>query len=497
MTKKSVEGFRSSCRTYLLHLSLDQLRAYARHVGVQKPTTQSKATLVSHILDVLTGKTAPKEQSMRGAPVKNQLVDFRIIEEVGKLQVRYLCETREEARRIEGKIDTEARFLAMESRRHEFALEDPTVVIRDEDGSRHIFVGQLETLNNVSMLIPLSCKDSDEKPIVSDDLIVDAQIENGDVVTCYAERRNHLLFATDILTVNELVLDGFQRKKFDESNVCYPRDRLVFFDRGEAMPLTAKCLQWLIPMGKGQRGCVVSAPKAGKTSVLLEVARALQARRSWLTVLVLLVDQSPETVAQFRAYTNADNFVYSTYDDDPDRQIFTAEFLLKRAKRYAECGHDVLLLVDSLTALAHAYNELPESAGGKVLAGGLESKTLQYVKKFFGSARCLEGGGSLSILGTVSKNTGNPMDDLLHAELSAVSNLEVALSEELARQRIYPAIDFANTQKRNGLSLEGDDVLLDLYIRNEYIPKYGAQRLFSLMKQSASYDEFMDKLKQE
>lgn len=189
--------------------------------------------------------------------------------------------------------------------------------------------------------------------------------------------------------------------------------------------------------------------------------------------------------------------MYSTYDDDPDRQIFTAEFLLKRAKRYAECGHDVLLLVDSLTALAHAYNELPESAGGKVLADGLESKTLQYVKKFFGSARCLEGGGSLSILGTVSKNTGNPMDDLLHAELSAVANLEVALSEELARQRIYPAIDFANTQKRNGLSLEGDDVLLDLYIRNEYIPKYGAQRLFSLMKKSASYDEFMDKLKQE
>jgi transcription termination factor Rho len=178
--------------------------------------------------------------------------------------------------------------------------------------------------------------------------------------------------------------------------------------------------------------------------------------------------------------------------------VFIAEFLLKRAKCYAECGKDVMLVVDSLNALAHAFNETDASAGGKVLAGGLESKTLQYVKRYFGAARCLEKGGSLSIFASISKDTGNPMDDLIQAELSSIANLEIALSDELAKKRIYPPIDFINTQgKLSSLLLSGEEDVLDLYIRNEYIPKHGIEKLYALLQSAATFEEFSSMIKKD
>ena len=499
MTEKSIKDFEYVCRDYLMGLSLDQLRSFGRFVGVRKPTTKKKLEIVSEAIGIFIGRIPPVPVSKRGAPVKNGFVDPKVIEKVDNLRAIYLSGTESLTKEIADTMDFSARLQSVKDQGDfEFRLESPGMIMTEADGTRKIFKGQLETLNNVSMLLSLDCKDTDEKLIISVELIRAYGLESGDVITCYAEKRHNVLVATAVLTVNELVVNSFGRKKFEEAEVCYPKEKMDFFNYNERHSLAMKYLQWLVPFGKGQRGCVVAPPKTGKSTLLLDVARALSNCNDKVKVFVLLVDESPENVSQFRQYVNKDCLLYSTYEDEPERQVFIAEFILKRAKRYAECGNDVLLIVDSLNALAHAYNETDASAGGKVLAGGLESKTLQYVKRYFGAARCFEKGGSLSILGSIAKDTGNPTDDLIQAELSTIANLEIALSDELAKKRVYPAIDFINTQgKNNGALFSGEEDILDLYIRNEYLPKYGIEKLHSLLYTASTFEEFSSMLKKD
>ena len=222
-----------------------------------------------------------------------------------------------------------------------------------------------------------------------------------------------------------------------------------------------------------------------------EIARTSGALNNGLRVMTLLVDQSPECISQYRQFADKDNLVYTTYEDDSERQVFVAEFILKRAKRYAECGMDVLLLVDSFNSLARAFNDTDASAGGKVFACGLESKTVQYLKRFLGTARCFEKGGSITILGVVATDTGNPADDLIKAELSAIGNMEVALSNELAKRRIYPALDILAIQgnKTSGFWQEREEQL-DVYIRNEFIPKFGTERLLEVIENTPNFEAF-------
>ena len=499
MTEKSMKDFEYVCREYLMGLSLDQLRAYGRFVGVRKPTTKKKLEIVNEAIGIFVGKIRPVPVSKRGAPVKNGFVDPNVIEKVDNLRAIYLSGSEGMTKDAADTMDFSARLQSLKEKGEiEYRLESSGIMMTEADGTRKIFKGQLETLNNVPMLLALNCKDTDEKLIISVELIRAYGLEQGDVITCYAEKRHNVLVATSVLTINELVVNTFARQKFETAEVCYPKEKIDFFDNTERRSIAMKYLQWLVPFGKGQRGCVVSSPKAGKSALLLEAAKALSNRNRKVKVFVLLVDQSPENVAQFRQYVDKDCLLCSTYEDEPDRQVFIADFILKRAKRYAECGNDVVLLVDSLNALAHAYNETDESAGGKVLISGLESKTLQYVKRYFGAARCFEKGGSLSILAAVAKETGNPADDLIQAELSTIATLEINLSDELAKKRIYPAIDFMNTQgKNNGTLLSVEEDVLDLYIRNEYLPKYGIEKLHSLLYTANTFEELSSMLKKD
>ncbi|MBQ5930462.1 MAG: hypothetical protein IIX02_06700, partial [Clostridia bacterium] len=259
--------------------------------------------------------------------------------------------------------------------------------------------------------------------------------------------------------------------------------------------LTAKYMDWVVPFGRGNRGLVIAPPKTGKTMFLEKISAGAATLNDDVTTLVLLVDQSPETVTQFRKVLSKDCLVYSTYEDEPERQLFVADCILKRAKRLAECGKDVLLIIDSLSALAHAYNETEESSGGKVLPCGLESKTVHFIKKYLGSARCLELGGSLTILGSVSNMTGNTVDDVIAAELSSICNLEIRLKEELAVRRIFPAVGTNSVYVKYGeADGRGESETLSL------LRKLGGQRftdegfLESLQK-SVSKEEFNSFLK--
>ena len=252
----------------------------------------------------------------------------------------------------------------------------------------------------------------------------------------------------------------------------------------------------MLPIRKGQRGCVISAPKAGKTAVLKKLVESAQALNRRLEVFTLLVDQSHETVGEFKRISRSNSVFYSTYEDDADRQVFVADFVLKRAKRFAEMGKDVLIVIDSLNALAGAFNNTEASLGGKMLASGLESKTIHYLKKYFGAARCLEKGGSITILGAVNVGTGDPADETIARELSTLATMQLYLSEELAIKRIYPAIDFVKAfSKLEGYPQDEESRECEFLLRNKVLPAVGAEGVIKLLRETDNKEDFMQAIK--
>jgi transcription termination factor Rho len=326
--------------------------------------------------------------------------------------------------------------------------------------------------------------DSERKVIISVETIRAYDLREGDMITCYAEKRQSVLVATAIMTVNDYVVDTFKRSDFETKPVCFPKEKIIFHENGKGT-VARKLLQWLLPIGQGQRGLIFGAPKTGKSTLLADMHLASTVYNPGINVYSLLIDQSPEVVAHFRKTYGKDNVVYTTYEDEPERQVFVADFILKRAKRMAECGRDVLLFVDSFNALARAYNDTDASTGGKVLAGGLESKTVQYLKRYLGTARCFESGGAITIIGSLSTDTGNPADDLLRSELTPIANLEMTLDEKLARQRLYPAFDLLKVRgKFEDASPSSKEDVLWKFICNQYLPAYGWEGVLELFQEN-------------
>ena len=460
------QQFETLARDVLRKTGIKDLQVFGREKGVSWATDKRKGELIDLIIDIYVGRLAPVPVSIQGAPVKNSSYNPKLKEQMDALERAYLIEE-EFVPRLPSDNRDKARLV----------FESPLQADLDKDDpyKNEIYRGQLTILDDVYYLLPLDCKQKARKIIVDKALCEEYGLQNGDVLSGFGVQSATALVITKLLTVNGWSLEDIKRRDFD--NVEYAVEPIRFYD-GESVSLdTAKCLEWLTPVYKGQRVCLISAPKAGKTRFLLEVAQSAIQLNPSLTVLTLLVGQPIEEVGAFRKVMPSDNLIYSTYDDDPERQVFTADFMLSRAVSYAQSGMDVLLLVDSFTTLARAYNDTELSVGGKVLAGGLESKTLQYLRRFLGKARQLQQGGSLTIIGALTNDTGNPMDDLLSGELSVLSNAEIRLSYELAIQHIYPALDIH--QSRGGQALQG--------IRLQ------GEKLIEALKNSKSKVEFLEK----
>ncbi|MBQ9728808.1 MAG: hypothetical protein IJV85_04350 [Clostridia bacterium] len=506
MTEKDIAQFKYAVKSFLSKQRIDQLRAYGRFVGVEKPTTKQKAILIDESAEILSGEKEPVSQSRRGAPIKNDFIDPKIIGEIEHL--KKVCLGLDTLETEDFKIygleqgkpipvcDFTAEMKRLATVGHNLlqvaspnAEEEPRDI---RDCLDSVYSGQLVQLNGVSCLLPLTCIDSAEKIIISVELIREAGLREGDIVSCYAEKRSSVFIATKILTVNDVLTNSVRRTNFEEEAVCYASERLSLLSTH--VSTTLKYLDWISPIGKGQRVGVVSQPKAGKTNMLLELATSLT-KNAKVDLLVLLVDQTPETVGQFRKIVPSSHLVYTTYEDEPERCVFAANFLLQRAKRFVESGRDVVLLVDSLSSLARSFNETNESAGGKTYACGLESKTVHFIKKYFGSARCLENGGSLTMVGTVDCGTGNPMDDILCSEIRNISNLEIPLSDELAIRRIYPAIDLSAVRRNTESLLTDEEERLVLFLKERYLPKEGAESLQKLLEKATSYEDLISNVK--
>jgi len=438
----------------------------------------------------LLGEKAPEVPSNLGAPVKNDFVDPKIIQKIEEFKKTYLPD---------GMREEESFFTFPEQKENYLIVNDSGVEYPSlqDKFNRKIYVGQIATVGGVSQILSLNGEQDYQKIIVSVELIRKNDLREGDEIACYAENRPPVLYATEILSRNGFTIDGKPRRDFEELSVVQPLEKIAFLSQAKAS-LVGKYCEWLLPLGKGRRGLVLAPPKAGKTFLLKNLLREAKAANPKLCVYALLLDQSPEIIAEYQEILDSEHILSTSYEEEAERHVFLADFLLNRVKRIAEREKDVLLVVDSFTALMRAYNETEASLGGKTFSCGLESKTLHYIKKYLGSARCFEKDGSLTLLGALSVQTGNPADDFAASEFLSVANFSLKLSGELAARRVFPAIDFlsSGTEQPERLLSETEREC-EYLIRNAYLTKKSYVDLLLLINACASVEELLQKIKQQ
>ena len=248
--------------------------------------------------------------------------------------------------------------------------------------------------------------------------------------------------------------------------------------------LSTRVMDLFAPIGKGQRGMIVAQPKTGKTMLLKDVANAIAANHPETYLIVLLIDERPEEVTDMARSVNAE-VIASTFDEPADRHVKVANMVLEKAKRMVECGHDVCILLDSITRLARAYNTV-SPASGKVLSGGVDANALHKPKRFFGSARKIENGGSLSIIATALTETGSKMDEVIFEEFKGTGNMELQLDRKISNRRIYPAIDITGSGTRREDLLVDKDVLQRIWLLRKFIADMNPVEAMEFMKDRMS-----------
>ena len=285
------------------------------------------------------------------------------------------------------------------------------------------------------------------------------KLDNGDKIKGIARLPKEGEKFPALIFVGEVNGDApemaYRRKKFDDLIPIYPEEKITL----ETIPTeySMRMIDLICPIGKGQRGMIVAPPKVGKTTLLKKIANSITTNNPEITLIVLLIDERPEEVTDMKRSIKGD-VIYSTFDELPEHHVKVAEMVLERAKRLIEQGKDVVILLDSITRLARAYN-LVIPASGRTLSGGLDPAALHKPKKFFGAARNIENGGSLTILATALVDTGSRMDEVIFEEFKGTGNMEVHLDRSLSEKRIFPAIDINKSGTRREEKLLTEDEL--------------------------------------
>ena len=282
------------------------------------------------------------------------------------------------------------------------------------------------------------------------------------------------------------------RIPFDHLTPLFPNEKFNLTGSGRAT-ISTRVVDMFAPIGKGQRGLIVAQPKTGKTMLLKEIANAISANHPEVYLIILLIDERPEEVTDMARSVNAE-VIASTFDEPAERHVKVANIVLEKAKRMVECGHDVVILLDSITRLARAYNTV-SPASGKVLSGGVDANALHKPKRFFGAARNIENGGSLTILATALTETGSKMDDVIFEEFKGTGNMELQLDRKLSNRRIYPAVDItASSTRRDDLLLE-DYTLNRIWILRNYLTDMNSVEAMQFVKdrleKTKSNEEFL------
>lgn len=398
--------------------TLIELKEIAKELNIKNISKLKKSELIDEILE-----KSPKSIEKNGVILQEKITPKSNNEEISTLNKVNNEENREEKR------------------------ERLKVMINESDTAK----GVLEILENNSFGF-LRCNNyqTGENDIyVSPSQIRRFNLRTGDEVqgkvreSKEGEKFKALLYVESVNGENPERAVG--RKSFETLTPIYPEDRL-HLETGEENDLSSRLMDIICPIGKGQRGIIVAPPKAGKTTLLKKVAQNISKNYPEVKLIVLLIDERPEEVTDMKRSINGD-VIYSTFDEEPQNHAKVSQMVLERAKRMVEQGKDVVILMDSLTRLSRAYN-LTITPTGRTLSGGLDPGALIMPKKFFGAARNVEEGGSLTILATALVDTGSRMDDMIFEEFKGTGNMEVHLDRKLQERRIFPAIDIYKSGTR-------------------------------------------------
>ena len=282
------------------------------------------------------------------------------------------------------------------------------------------------------------------------------------------------------------------RLAFDHLTPLFPDEKFNLIT-GKHDPLSMRIVDLFSPIGKGQRGLIVAQPKTGKTILLKDIANAIAANHPEVYMIILLIDERPEEVTDMERSVNAE-VIASTFDEPADRHVKVADIVLEKAKRLVECGHDVVILLDSITRLARAYNTVAP-ASGKMLSGGVDANALHKPKRFFGAARNIENGGSLTIIATALTETGSKMDDVIFEEFKGTGNMELQLDRKLSNKRIFPAVDIMSSSTRRDDLLHDPETLNRMWVLRKYLsdmnPVEAMEFLKDRLERTESNEEFL------
>ena len=281
------------------------------------------------------------------------------------------------------------------------------------------------------------------------------------------------------------------RVSFEHLTPLFPDEKFNIADKESS--ISTRIMDLFTPIGKGQRGMIVSQPKTGKTMLLKDVANAIAANHPEVYQIILLIDERPEEVTDMQRNVKGE-VVASTFDEPADRHVRVANIVLSKAKRLVECGHDVVILLDSITRLAGAYNTV-QPASGKILSGGVDANALHKPKRFFGAARNIEGGGSLSIIATALTETGSKMDEVIFEEFKGTGNMELQLDRKISNRRIFPAIDLVSSSTRRDDLILDENTIQRMWIMRKYLadmnPVEAMEFVEDKIKKTLNNEEFL------
>ena len=411
---------------YMNKLAITDLRALGRKVGVAQASTQNKDDIIQKITDIYTGKVQPAPVSRRGAPAKERIIPDEYLQELDRIRQK----TKQFAVREDVTNENEAGAATGAPRAYSGILEITP------NGYGFIRVNNCQpTMNGGDVF-------------VSSPVIHSLRLREGDFVVCTAQpqQKNNAPALENLISVNGAPRGSYEsRPLFDNLTAQYAKEKITL--SGEGSPVSLRLLDLFAPIGKGQRALIVAPPKAGKTTLLKDIASSIVKRYRDIKLIILLIDERPEEVTDIRTSVEGADVVYSTFDEGPEHHVRAASLTIAHAKHMAEQGQDVVILLDSLTKLTRAYNNVTVSSG-KTLSGGLEASAFFEPKRFFGAARNTVEAGSITVLATALVDTGSRMDDVIYEEFKGTGNSDIFLSRDLAERRIFPAIDLRRSGTR-------------------------------------------------
>jgi len=466
------------------------LRALGREVGVIAPTKLPKIALIEQILRISAGE-APPEPPRRGRPPKQDFVrDTASGAESQEQNSQASSYTRLEYQpRIFVKPEAEVGVLKEEPPRGIGEDEEREGILEvHPDGYGFLRVKNFEynekdAYVNAVKLKKLGLRDGDYVKGIA------RTVQEGKPAALHT-----------VISVNGIPYEELGRRpNFDDLIPIYPNERLKLENAGANEQLAIRAIDLVAPIGKGQRAMIVSPPKAGKTTLLKMIAQSIAQNYPEVELKVLLIDERPEEVTDMQRSIKGE-VIYSTFDETPEHHTKAAELLLSRSKRLVEMGKDVVILLDSLTRLARAYN-LTIPPTGRTLTGGIDPGALHNPKRFFGSARNIENGGSLTIIATALIDTGSRMDDVIYEEFKGTGNMEIHLDRRLSEKRIFPAIDLAKSSTRKEELLLTPSELEAIWAIRKILATgdtaESIETLYNMMLKTSSNKELVEQLNQQ